>query len=370
MSKYKESDFIAAAKRDNNKKRNYIIVNKLQGKHVPAIPSESLKLFNELSNKIKNMYTNERLLIIGFAETATAIGAAAACEIDCLYMQTTRENIKNVEYLYFTEEHSHASEQKLVKNDLDNIIDSIDTIVFVEDEITTGNTIKNIINIIRKTYIGKKIKFNVFSILNGMENEMINKFKEYEIEFFYLIKTNNSLYEKKALSYKDNGKYYDMFNKDIGYNCVNVEFSGLSDARRTVKSYEYKLSCEKLSEKILNYIQLKSKNILVLGTEEFMYPALYTAFKLEKSGNNVLFHATTRSPITVSSENEYPLYSRYHLKSMYDKNRQTYIYNIKKYDYVLIITDAENEYKAGLQSLTAALKSQGNKNIYMFRWCL
>ncbi len=369
MIKYKESDFVAAAKRDNNKKRNYLIVNKLQGKHVPAIPSESLKLFNELSNKIKNVCVNEKLLIIGFAETATAIGAAAACEIDCLYMQTTREYIQNVEYLYFTEEHSHASEQKLVKSDLDNIINSIDTIAFVEDEITTGNTIKNIINIIKKTYIGKKIKFKVFSILNGMEIEFINKFKEDEIEFFYLIKTNHSLYEKKVLYCKGDGKYYDMFNKDIGYNCINVEFDGLLDARRIVKSYEYKCACEKLSEKILNYTKLKSKNILVLGTEEFMYPALYTAFKLEKLGNNVLFHATTRSPIIVSNENEYPLYSRYYLKSMYDENRPTYIYNIKKYDYVLIITDSQNKYKAGMQNLTAALKSYGNKNIYMFRWC-
>lgn len=369
MSKYKESDFIAAAKRDNNKKRNYLIVNKLQGKHVPAVPSESLKLFKELSNKIKNIHVNKKLLIIGFAETATAIGAAVACEIDCLYMQTTREYIKDVEYLYFTEEHSHASEQKLVKSDLDNYINSIDLIAFVEDEITTGNTIKNIINIIRKTYTDKKIKFNVFSILNGMENETINKFEKDEIKFFYLIKTNHSLYEKKVLSYKGDGKYYDMFNKDIGYDCVNVEFDGLLDARRIVKSCEYKCACEKFSEKILNYTQLKSKNILVLGTEEFMYPALYTAFKFEKSGNKVLFHATTRSPIIVSNEYEYPLYSRYYLKSIYDEYRPTYIYNIKKYDYVLIITDAQNRYKAGLQNLTAALKSQGNKNIYMFRWC-
>ena len=37
---YTEQDLIKIAKRQNNKKRNYLIVNKLQGKHIPVIPSK------------------------------------------------------------------------------------------------------------------------------------------------------------------------------------------------------------------------------------------------------------------------------------------------------------------------------------------
>ena len=52
---------------------------------------------------------------MGFAETATAIGARLAVRLHAYYIQTTREQIPGVSYLYFTEAHSHAAEQKLVK---------------------------------------------------------------------------------------------------------------------------------------------------------------------------------------------------------------------------------------------------------------
>jgi len=92
------------------------------------------------------------VLVIGFAETATAIGAAVAVDMNTNYIQTTREIIDGVDYLFFSEEHSHATEQKLVKNDIESIIYDIDRIIFVEDEVTTGNTILNIIMILEKLY--------------------------------------------------------------------------------------------------------------------------------------------------------------------------------------------------------------------------
>ena len=56
----------------------------------------------------------------------------------------------------------------------------------------------------------------------------------------------------------------------------------------------------------------------MIGTEEFMFPALYIGRKMEKEGAEVRCHSTTRSPIAVSLEKEYPLHSRYELKSLYD----------------------------------------------------
>ena len=149
---YKENDLVSVAKRENNKKRNYLVVNKLQGKHIPVDPKKTLKLFKELADEIKDEYKNEKLLVIGFAETATAIGSAVAAELEVSYTQTTREQIEKVEFLYFSEEHSHATEQKLVKTDIAAVIDTTDRIIFVEDEVTTGNTILNIIRVIRETF--------------------------------------------------------------------------------------------------------------------------------------------------------------------------------------------------------------------------
>ena len=109
--------------------------------------------------------------------------------------------------------------------------------------------------------------------------------------------------------------------------------------------------------------------MLVIGTEEFMYPALFTAQRFEKEGFNVYSHSTTRSPIVTSNEYDYPLRERFELASFYDKDRKTFIYNLKKYDCVIVITDANPIENDGVNSLVNALRSVGNDKIYVYRWC-
>lgn len=109
-----------------------------------------------------------------------AIGAEIAVVWEQSIYQTTREVIEGVEYLYFSEEHSHATEQKLVKDDIDAVIDDIDRIVFAEDEVTTGKTILNIIDRIEQYYPGK-VKFSVASLLNGMSKEHLAQYEERKI---------------------------------------------------------------------------------------------------------------------------------------------------------------------------------------------
>ena len=173
---YTESDLVKIAKRENNTKRNYLVVDPLQGKHIPVQPSKALTLFSSLADTFRKKYQNEKLLLVGFAETATAIGAQAAITAGTKYIQTTREVISDVEYLFFSEEHSHATEQKLIKDDIDQIAGKVDRIVFIEDEVTTGNTILNIINILEKQYDGRFL-YAVASILNGMDAEHMEIYK-------------------------------------------------------------------------------------------------------------------------------------------------------------------------------------------------
>ena len=61
----------------------------------------------------------------------------------------------------------------------------------------------------------------------------------------------------------------------------------------------------------------------MLGTEEFMYPALFVGSKLEETGCLVRCHATTRSPIEVSDEEAYPLHARYELRSLYEEQHKS-----------------------------------------------
>lgn len=377
---YSESQLIAIARRENNNKRNYLVINKLQGKHIPAVPSKALKMFYELAELIKREYAQERLLIIGFAETATAIGAVLAVCTDSLYIQTTRENVKGAAYLYFTESHSHATEQRLVRESFESALDRIDRIVFAEDEITTGNTILNIVNVIKKEF-HVKISFSAASIINSMDKEAERTYKEQNISCHYLLKTNHEIYGRWVERFKIDGTYVGLI-KDLegvrwNTNIFELEADGYQNARCITKGKEYQNACEKLWQQIkteffssCSKIEKKeSSKILVLGTEEFMYPALYAAFKMEEMGYNVKFHATTRSPIIVSDSYAYPLHEKFELRSLYDKDRVTYIYELDRYDKVFIITDAQKRQTDGISSLVNALKSRGNTNISIVRWC-
>lgn len=391
---YTEQDLVRIAKRENNNKRKYLVVNRLQGKHIPVKPHKALAMFRALADTLKGKYDKETLLVIGFAETATAIGVAVAAELGADYMQTTREAVPAVEYLYFSEEHSHATEQKLVKDDIDRVIDTIDRIVFVEDEVTTGKTILNIINILRKQY-SEKIKFSVASILNGMDETALATYQEQGIELFWLVKTDHTAYTEIAESYKGDGSYIickndttvmaqtknKILQKDVSGKkaveseevnspmicCINqIKMNRHMDTRRIVNSIEYAKYCESLYQEIINQINLGgTQNMLVLGTEEYMYPALFVARKFEQQRKDVRFHATTRSPIAVSTEEDYPFHTRYELYSLYDSKRTTYVYDLQKYDTVVILTDAKGDIAEGICSLVNALKLCGNEHIVL-----
>lgn len=380
--KYQERDLVKIAKRENNSKRNYLVVDPLQGKHVPVEPSKALNLFKSLASKLQGKYEGERLLLIGFAETATAIGAQAAITLVTKYIQTTREVIPDVSYLFFSEEHSHATEQKLVKDDIDRVINETDRIVFVEDEVTTGNTIMNIIRIIRREY-QRKIKFAVASLLNGMTEEYLKIYQEEEIDLHYLVKTDHSGYSAIAEKYHCDGLSIRAIQEDHTQEKLAVSIQdkiwnelphiisipGWMNARRFVDAKQYETACKKLAETVIAETSVKQgERVLVIGTEEFMYPALLTGQEIEKMGCEVRSHSTTRSPIAVSTEEEYPLHCRYELRSLYDPDRKTFIYDLESYDRVIVMTDSALVSLKGLETLTYALRMK-NENITVIRWC-
>lgn len=360
---------ITAAKRENNKKRSYLLVNRLQGKHIPVSPQKSLELFDRLGKELTGVYSKEKILMIGFAETATAIGAALAIQFNALYIQTTREKIAKAQYLYFSETHSHAVEQKIVRDELDKRKDQIDRIIFVEDEVTTGNTILNAIRIIQTNY-GDCFQYSVISIVNGMSEQSRKQFKQQGIDIFYLESIENDQYQMLAEKYKGDGIRHKAEQRIKNRTVRKISIGGYINSRRMTSGMEYQNACNQFAEEICQDESFLSKEqILVLGTEEFMYPAMYVAAKLESMGKKVRFHATTRSPIEVSREKEYPFKERFELRSLYEDERRTFVYDLRKYDQAVIITDAPDEKKTGENTLVNALKMCGNDDITIIRWC-
>ncbi len=369
------ADLIRIAKRENNQKRSYLVVNRLQGKHLPVKPAQALEMFGRLADGLQGICAAGKTLVIGFAETATAIGAAVAMKTGACYIQTTREEIAGATYLYFSEEHSHATQQRLVKEDLDRILPQTDCVIFAEDEVTTGKTIQNLIHVLQQEY-ARPITYVAASVINGMNPEARNVYKDQGIELRYLVKTEQTEDTMNLQKYVRKGSYRNLMQKKEGAATVKNEAEvkelyadGCLNARRLVTADAYAAACDHLWHEIDGWLHRQfSGRILVLGTEEFMYPALYVARQIEKSGAQVFFHATTRSPIEVYEEADYPFHVRYELPSLYDKNRRTFLYDIDRYDLVLIVTDACGSDTEGLDALAQAV-AYNNHKIYVVRWC-
>lgn len=344
LSGYKLNELTALAVRENNAKRKNLIVNNYQAKHVPAAPSETLRLFERLAGQIRLSPSDGRVMVIGFAETATAIAAAIAAHIgDCIFMHTSREDIPP-EYCVadFSEEHSHASEQFLFSKKGDDIFRGVKHIIFAEDELTTGKTILNLINVLRpKT--DPDCCFSAASIINGMSEQNLNEFEKRNIDLYWLVQLENSIEDmNRELN------ICPLPNQVENRVCSSVQESiifGKADPRTGCSASEYESAVQALIRSFFNKFSAElsdSMSIDVIGTEECMYPAIKLAEALEKMGHDVCSHSTTRSPIIPSSSAGYPLYERYKLHSFYNSRRTTYLYNLFPCDMTILVTDSEN----------------------------
>lgn len=154
MPDYTSNNTLRIAKRFQNLKRPYLLVNPLQAKHIPVRPAAALDMMGTLGDLLARNYPETRL-VIGFAETATAIGAVVAERIapECVYVHTTREAFPEAgHWIEFLEEHSHAVEQKLRGDQLPEWLANTDCVILVDDEISTGKTLMNMVRELREQY--------------------------------------------------------------------------------------------------------------------------------------------------------------------------------------------------------------------------
>lgn len=417
--KLEREQLVRTAVRENNTKRPYLLVNPSQGKHIPVSPEIALGVFSALADAVQaQIGTADPVLVIGFAETATAIGAAVAAKLpNAVLMQTTREvpsetpctsaedlerltsgqplvnpgeeregkdsigQVRSDEesedgaprtaakkYLCFSETHSHATEQYITRDGLGAALKWAKHVVFVEDEVTTGNTILHLIEVLKEAYAVEGVTFGVASILNGMTEESKRRYAAAGIWTRFLLHTDNAAMERTLGQYRCDGEKYPVQQADV-QTAERVRLLGMPNIRsRAWRADAYADACTALAQAVCDHVPHNAARVLVLGTEECMYAGLCAGRMLEQQGHTVRFHATTRSPIQPSTEPAYPLHSRYTLQSLYDAARTTYVYDLQAYDHVCIVTDAPEPEKQGLSSLLAALRTAGNTKITLFDW--
>ena len=367
LTSFDIDEIIGIAKRDRNKKRSFLLVNKLQSKHYPSDPIKTDILFSLLAKTVHCRFTDRNnVLVIGFAETAVTIGAYIASYFkNSYYIQTTRETIENKSFLTFSELHSHAVTHRLYTENLQEIIENSDLIIIADDEYTTGNTALNLINTLKSQYtIKPSCKICMSSIFNCVNDEHLLKIKENNIELVSLVTAQfNS--EKLVFPYEFSQDSNSTFseNKKLTF----AEINGKAVPYTAIKTDEYINSCDKFISEIIHKLPTinQSENVLVVGTEEFSFCALRLGKLLKQTVNNVNVQCTTQSPILPSSDENYIINNRIRFESLYNAQRTTYLYQLKHYDTVIIITDSENPSENSIKGLTDGIDAD---RIFFIQW--
>ena len=376
------NDLIVMANRANNEKRNFLFVSKILGKHIEVKPNvckamgyilaslicgensntkdiiDSFKNKNNLKGLLNISYEcEEKITVLGFAETATGLGMSVASAIkNSFYLTTTRENIIDINSIFnFEEEHSHATTHKCYLENLDRLISS-ERIILVDDEITTGKSMLNIIRELKK--VTGVNKYSILSVLDWRGKEYLDLYenfkKENKVEIEVLSLISGSIKNSDKTIYYDEIKTNKLEEK-IEINDLtgqlerkiykikeNISESYLSDTGRFGTSYEKIRSLEEKCERIAKEINKKigeDKKVLVLGHGENIYIPSRIASYLD---GDIKFKSTTRSPIYCSDKEGYPIIEKH---SFLDRGVEYYFYNKSKieeeFDYVVLLVETE-----------------------------
>jgi hypothetical protein len=346
---------------------------------------------NEIYDKIINepLKLPEKLILIGFAETATGLGYSVFnCFNDnCEYIHTTRENItEKLPRIHFKEEHSHA---------IDHIVYPLNSKLFytdcpvllIDDEFTTGKTVLNIIKEIHK--ICPRKNYIIMSILDWRNQKDIDNFTLCEKELgitissVALLRGNFKIIEagsrvrpykiKKAFS-EDNicpdieeiilsdivktVGLSSVDSKGIKTNIPYVCATGRFCIDKRVLENDY-LQFDSIAKKLLK--KRSGKKTLCLGTGEFIFIPMIIASKM---GTDIYYQSTTRSPIIPNTIKGYAIHNAYSFKGIEDPNICNYIYNIPENFYEDVFVFLERDIDASIKfELIKILKNVGINNI-------
>lgn len=337
-----------------NKKRRFLFVSKILGKHLavdPAIPlltshllsyrfmaqrftqddafAEQVSTAIQTKQKLQEVLSASRaqklipptpLTIIGFAETATALGHGFFEKFagDVQFVHTTREHLVEVApVICFEEEHSHASSHRVYADE--SIFLRQAEVVLVDDEMTTGKTNGNIIRQMHETY-PHLTSFTLVTILDFRTDAAREAMQQMADELGITIKCV-SLFTG-AFQIEETGELFTetvpsdtettFAMKDYGFEALLqdalIKEPSYSEGHHITYANYYRdsgrfaLNVDRQQQldghvvQMAEALQKKRSNgpCLVLGTGEFMYVPMSIAAHM---GDEVYSHATTRSPI-------------------------------------------------------------------------
>jgi len=409
-----------------NKKRSFLFVSRLLGKHIPVNPYTSLlsgaalallihkRLFPQAGAAIEALLEQvlgglrnpdqakeaylflmkhkpqlpEPLLCIGFAETATALGHSVFNTFagGAAYIHTTREHIPQRDSLInFEEEHSHAVSHRCYAID-PAFFSGGEPIVLVDDEMTTGKTALNIIRDIQSKFPRKQ--YVIASLLDWRtadHEQQVRQLQEeldVDIQSVHLLK---GLMEVIGSPQLDAGHAVALISNRTAAETVVLHHTGAAEqvmaisvssgGERNSAPYlkhtgRFGMQTEELEAADTRISRLAawlkafrgSSRALVMGTGEFMYVPMRIAAEM---GEGVSYQSTTRSPIYPADLPEYAVACGYPYPSPEDETVSNFIYNVSpgQYDEIFVLFERDM-LPARVKPMLDILKQLAGKKIF------
>lgn len=416
---FKVEDLFQMATRIN-KKRGFLFVSKVLGKHLAVEPQMPLLVgtllsmrymketygeMHELENLVVRALRGEvdvqetleqvtklpvnlqhQTLFIGFAETATALGHAVFRNFNsnATYIHTTRELINELEpIICFEEEHSHATSHRVYSTN-EAVFEQAQRIVLVDDEITTGNTVINIIKTLNERFPHIK-HYTIMSILDWRPQEKQDIFNQLEhewgisIQFISIVQGHFTLHGAPELVEKlENATQNKARIQVLDTKSNNILPYTSTDERQKVNNASYLQGTGRFSLTAEMHHELDSQLLqmakqlttlrttgpaLVVGTGEFMYIPMRIASFM---GADVYFQSSTRSPIYPSLDEGYTISQKWAFDSPENNGVVNFLYNLDTYPYTelfLVVERIVN--KAALSELIEQLETVNIEQIYI-----
>ncbi|MBA9026588.1 phosphoribosyltransferase family protein [Peribacillus huizhouensis] len=421
-------DFLFEMAARKNKKRGFLFVSKILGKHIPVNPITSLLSGALLAMRYLETVHNhsikgkksviealisgsrkeevyhslmenpfdlpEETLFIGFAETATALGHSVFDLFNnAHYLHTTRERIVGLQSsIEFEEEHSHATEQACYGNKA--LLQKDGPIVLVDDEITTGKTALNIIESIHAVY--PRREYIVLSLLDWRSEANKEAYAKLEEKLGIRIQTATLLAGRIKVDGEpvDTEGYYEYAQSgaaveteihainlseyenckridDVAYASISSEgyvnevpYSGMTGRFNGISSSD-RLSIDDYAYRVGTGLKQTRSGGKALCLGTTEF--MYLPMKIASyMGDDVYYQSTTRSPIHRIDKAGYAVTSGFDFANPDDMAITNYFYNIpyKSYRDIYLFLEREVE-EVRLESLVEKIKQVGAQRLFV-----
>jgi hypothetical protein len=368
-------DYFAGLALRHNPKRAHLIVSQILGKHIPAAPTRIVEGGTCLASLVERQlgdwgYDAKESIVLGFAETATCLGHIVAASMNSdRYAHSTRDLRSGMSScLSFEEGHSHAMSHEVLT--LGTFFDSLEPLILVDDELTTGRTVVSTIEALqgiapRKHYIVATL----LDLRNDVDRLTLDDFAHslgIEIVVCAALEAQ-VLWPHDVLDRAAQILTRTASADTPSETGISIEsYSGVwpQDARSIGRhgwSRSDEFAAQKAAVKLAEAVQLRLRGnqILVLGTEELMYVPFLVASNIS---GEILFQSTTRSPVAVLESADYAIQSGLSFPSTDDPNRMAYVYNAKLSSYSDIVLISSDPHDGGDPTPMVDAISRGNPN--------